>query len=142
MTIITDQEMPVVSGDETGPVFDAPWQALAFAIAVRLSKDGHFVWSEWVSAFAQEIANCPARTGETEHDAYYRNWLGALERIVVGKGLLRTGEAAGRVSEWRAAYANTPHGQAVELAHAACPPPHRHGNIAQVTPVAVSPASP
>ena len=40
---------------EDGPVFKAPWEASAFAIAVRLSEDGRFTWPEWVTHLSAEI---------------------------------------------------------------------------------------
>jgi hypothetical protein len=35
-------ELPRLPRDEQGPVFAEPWQAQAFALAVRLSAQGHF----------------------------------------------------------------------------------------------------
>ena len=142
MASITDMAMLDAPGDEAGPMFDTPWQAQAFAIVVRLSKTGHFGWNEWVHVFSQEIAHAPARAGESVNDAYYRQWLGALEQIVVAKGLLAAGDAEERAAEWRAAYINTPHGQAVELAHATCPPAHTQGKTPRGMPITVSSASP
>ena len=41
--------------DEGGPVFAEPWQAQAFALAVRLSEQGHFTWKEWAAALSAEL---------------------------------------------------------------------------------------
>ena len=41
--------------DEGGPVFAEPWQAQAFALAVRLSEQGHFTWKEWAETLAEEL---------------------------------------------------------------------------------------
>jgi hypothetical protein len=49
-------EIESVPRDEDGPVFAEPWQAQAFAIAVRLSAQGHFTWKEWAAALAAELA--------------------------------------------------------------------------------------
>jgi nitrile hydratase accessory protein len=140
MTSIADLAMPDVPGDEAGPKFDAPWQAQAFAIVVRLNKVGHFGWDEWVRVFSQEIARSPARAGESENDTYYRQWLDALNQIVVRRGLLAAGDTEERAAEWRAAYINTPHGQAVELAYATCPPAHTHGKAPRGVPITISAA--
>jgi len=35
--------------DAGGPVFAEPWQAQAFALAVKLSEQGHFTWKEWAA---------------------------------------------------------------------------------------------
>jgi nitrile hydratase accessory protein len=131
-----------VLGDETGRTFDAPWQAQAFALVAQLSKTGHFGWDEWVRMFSQEIARSPSRAGESENDTYYRQWLDALEQIVVEKGLLAPGDAQERASAWSAAYANTPHGQPVDLAHATCPPAHTHRMNPRRVPITISPAVP
>src|SRR5258708_25507647 len=100
MTTITDTATPGGPGDEAGPILDAPWQAQAFALVVQLSKTGHFCWNEWVRVFSQEIARSPSHAGESENDAYYRQWLDALERIVVEKRLLAPGDAQERASVW------------------------------------------
>ena len=126
---------------EDGLTFDAPWQAQAFAIAVRLSRDGHFAWHEWVHVFGEEIAHSPSRAGESANGTYYRQWLSALERILVAKGLLATGDAAKRTAEWRLAYINTPHGQPVDLAHATCSPAQTQREVSRGMPLTVSPAS-
>jgi nitrile hydratase accessory protein len=140
MISITDVAMLVIPGDEVGPSFDAPWQAQAFAIVVRLNRAGHFGWDEWVRVFSQEIARSPARAGESENDTYFRQWLDALDQIVVRKSLLAAGDTEKRAAEWRAAYINTPHGQAVELAYATCPPAHTHGTAPRGVPITISAA--
>jgi nitrile hydratase accessory protein len=142
MSSAADPALPGVLGDETGRTFDAPWQAQAFVLVVRLNKTGHFRWDEWVRVFSQEIARSPARAGESENDTYYRQWLDALERIVVEKGLLAPGDAQERASAWCAAYLNTPHGQPVDLAHATCAPVHTHRMNPRRVPVTISPAAP
>ena len=128
----------VFEGDRT---FDAPWQAQAFAIVVGLNRAGYFGWDEWVDVFSQEIARSPVEAGESENDTYYRQWLAALEQMVVKLGLLDLADTKTRAAEWRVAFINTPHGQAVELAHAAYPPDHKHGEILPREPIATSFAS-
>src|SRR5262245_4772168 len=48
-------DLPPLPRDDDGPVFAEPWQAQAFALAVKLSEQGHFTWKEWSSALADEI---------------------------------------------------------------------------------------
>jgi nitrile hydratase accessory protein len=133
--------LPPILGDEADRTFDAPWQAQAFAIVVALNEAGYFGWDEWVGVFSQEIARSPARAGESKNDTYSRQWLDALEQIVVTRGLLAREDTNARAAEWRAAYVNTPHGQAVELAHATCPPTHTHGTVLRGIPIMVSSAA-
>ena len=132
-----------------GPRFAEPWMAQAFACTIQLSRRGLFTWSEWVEVFSTEIKAHPAQPGESSNTAYYRQWLAALETIVGLKGAASTIEIAERQEAWRQAYLNTPHGQPVELCHAATAPAaathtHRHGHHEHwhgaPKPVAVSPA--
>src|SRR5260370_13609773 len=58
--------LPSLPRDEGGPVFAEPWQAQAFALAVRLSAQGHFTWSEWAAALAEELKAAANRGGSCE----------------------------------------------------------------------------
>jgi nitrile hydratase accessory protein len=89
-------------------VFAEPWQAQAFALAVRLSEEGHFTWSEWSAALADEVKRDASR-------GYYEQWLAALERLVTAKGLTNEAAILERKEAWADAYRNTPHGKPVEL---------------------------
>src|SRR5262249_33589268 len=44
-----------VPRDEHGPVFRAPWEAEAFALAVSLKESGLFTWTEWATTLGDEI---------------------------------------------------------------------------------------
>jgi nitrile hydratase accessory protein len=128
-----------------GRGFAEPWMAQAFACTIQLSRQGLFTWSEWVEVFSTEIKAHPAEPGETSDAAYYRQWLAALETIVGLKGAASSAEITERQEAWRRAYLNTPHGQPVELHHAATAPAaaaHRHGHHPHGAskPVTVSPA--
>ncbi len=125
-----------------GPAFDEPWQAQAFSIVVHLHRQGRFTWSEWVAIFSDEIKASPQQPGESVNAAYYRQWLAAMETLVDRLSLVTPGQIDLRSQEWRQAYLNTPHGEAVALAHAACPPAHAHSHAARRTPVAVSVGAP
>jgi nitrile hydratase accessory protein len=101
--------------DENGPVFAEPWQAQAFAMAVKLSELGHFTWSEWTATLGAEIkaAYVPGRPDDGSR--YYHHWLAALERLVTQKRLADPASLAMRKNEWAAAYRATPHGRPVTL---------------------------
>ena len=108
-------DLPRRPRDEGGPVFAEPWQAQAFALAVKLSEQGHFTWKEWAAALANEL-QAAARRGEPDDGSrYYEHWLAALEKLVTAKGLAEPTALATRKEAWIAAYQNTPHGQPVEL---------------------------
>jgi nitrile hydratase accessory protein len=114
--------LPRLPRDEGGPVFAQPWQAQAFALAVKLSAAGHFTWNEWTTALATEL-EAAARRGEPDADGsrYYEHWLAALERLVAAKGLVDSAALLTRKEAWAAAYRNTPHGQPVELPQSSAP---------------------
>jgi len=102
--------------ERDGPVFEEPWQATAFALAVHLSERGAIPWPEWSAALGREIeagAGDPAQV-----DAYFEHWLRALERICAEKGMVDPAEIRTRQEAWRRAYLDTPHGEPVELAAA------------------------
>lgn len=110
--------LPALPRDLEGPVFNEPWQAQAFALAVRLAEAGCFTWSEWVEVLSQEIQAAQEKGDPDLGDTYYQHWLNALERICAEKGLVDHEGMRQRQQEWRRAYLNTPHGQPIELAAA------------------------
>jgi len=112
---IGNRDVPPLPRDDGLPTFAEPWQAQAFALAVRLSAEGHFSWPEWVSVFSEELAGSKARGDPDDNASYYLCWLAALERMVVSKGLSDLTEMAMRKEAWADAYRHTPHGQPVEL---------------------------
>ena len=107
--------LPPLPRDEDGPVFEEPWQAQAFALAVKVSEEGHFSWTAWAQVLAEEIAAAEARGEPNDGSHYYRHWVSALERLVVERGLTDAGALEERKKAWADAYRHTPHGQPVEL---------------------------
>jgi nitrile hydratase accessory protein len=103
--------------DEGGPVFAEPWQAQAFALAVKLSELGHFTWTEWAAALADELKADAARGKRDDGSRYYHCWLAALEHLVVAKQLSDPAALLERKEAWAEAYRHTPHGMPVELEH-------------------------
>jgi nitrile hydratase accessory protein len=115
-TNITD--LPALPRDKEGPVFNEPWEAQAFALALRLSEMGYFTWSEWAEVLSQEIKAAQAQGDPDLGNTYYQHWLKALERLCAAKNLVGDAEMGRRKEEWRRAYLNTPHGQPIELSAA------------------------
>jgi len=101
--------------DEQGPVFAEPWQAQAFALAVKLSESGHFTWKEWAATLAGELRAAADRGEADDGSHYYEHWLSALERLITAKGLTDPAALAERKEAWADAYRHTPHGKPVEL---------------------------
>lgn len=100
--------------DADGPVFEEPWQAKAFAIAVALHERGAYDWTEWADMLGARIATAEA-PGDGDAGCYYRNWLDALEDMLVEKGITTAGETARWREAWRQAAARTPHGAPIEV---------------------------
>jgi nitrile hydratase accessory protein len=103
---------------EQEPVFAEPWQAHAFALAVKLSEAGLFTWSEWSEALGAELAEASRRGEPDDGSRYYLHWLAALERLVARKDLIAQASLLSRKEEWAEAYRRTPHGNPVTLAAA------------------------
>src|SRR5262245_44361642 len=116
MTTDRSQGLTSLPRDEAGaPVFQAPWEAQAFAMAVRLHEAGHFTWPEWAERLAGEIKRAQAAGDPDRGDTYYHHWLAALERLVAEKGLVSADELRRRKDEWDRAARATPHGKPIEL---------------------------
>jgi nitrile hydratase accessory protein len=107
--------LPRLPRDADGPVFAEPWQAQAFALAVKLSEQGHFTWKEWASALADELRAAADRGEPDDGSRYYEHWLTALERVVAAKRVTDPAALLTRKEAWADAYRRTPHGQPVEL---------------------------
>lgn len=107
--------LPPLPRDDGGPVFAAPWQAQAFALAVKLSEQGHFTWKEWAAALGGELKAAEDRGEPDDGSQYYFHWVAALERLVTEKGLADHPGLAERKEAWADAYRQTPHGQPVVL---------------------------
>jgi len=108
-------ELPALPRDEAGPVFAEPWQAQAFALAVKLSEAGHFTWKEWAEALGAELKRAEYLGEADDGGQYYRYWLAALERLAAEKGLTDRASLSARKEAWAEAYRATPHGKPVEL---------------------------
>jgi nitrile hydratase accessory protein len=98
------------------PVFAEPWEAQAFALAVKLSEQGHFTWKEWAAALADEIKAASSGGEPDDGSRYYHHWLAALEQLVTAKSLADSAALVARKEAWAEAYRRTPHGQPIELA--------------------------
>ena len=101
--------------DAEGPVFGAPWQAQAFALAVALHERGLFTWSEWAATLGEEIRCAQARGVPDTGETYYIHWLATLERLVADKGVADGATLERYHDAWEQAAERTPHGQPIQL---------------------------
>lgn len=109
------ETIPGIPRDESGPVFRAPWEAHAFAMALALHEKGLFVWSEWAAMLGEEIKKAQAAGDPDTGDTYYRHWLATLERMVAEKGVTSQQSLAQHYRAWENAMHRTPHGKPIEL---------------------------
>jgi nitrile hydratase accessory protein len=107
---------PGVPLGANGPVFGAPWEAQAFALALALHERGAFTWGEWTQTLAAVIGEVRERGEPDTGELYYRHWLTALERITSAKRLVTFDALSRRQHEWEEAARRTPHGQPITLA--------------------------
>ena len=111
--------LPALEGfpqDASGPVFNAPWEAQAFAMTLALHRHGLFTWPEWAHALARQVAVAQSAGDPDLGDTYYRHWLSALEAIVAEKGAASSSELLHYQQAWDRAADRTPHGQPIVLA--------------------------
>lgn len=107
-------------------IFEEPWHAEAFALAVHLHDRGVFTWPEWSQALGSSLRTIEPTDGspQCEQDSagppasgnvYYAAWLAALQSLLEERGIAGRGQVDDAVEDWREAYLRTPHGEPVEL---------------------------
>src|ERR1051326_3389740 len=104
-----------VPRNSDGPVFHAPWEAEAFALAVSLNERGLFTWKEWAATLGDEIKKAQAAGDPDTGETYYQHWLATLERILADKGEVDGDVLAPPRHAWQRACARTPHGRPIAL---------------------------
>ena len=107
--------LPDLPCDAEGPVFRAPWEAQAFAMALALHERGIFTWSEWAATLSDEIKRAQAGGDPDTGETYYHHWLAALERLVAEKGVASQTTLRRYRDAWDHAADRTPHGTPIEL---------------------------
>ena len=76
--------LPALPRDDEGPVFNAPWEAQAFAITLSLHAAGMFTWREWADALAAQ-AVCGGRARRTRRRQSLLRALACRARTASGK---------------------------------------------------------
>ena len=74
------------SSKDSEPIFQAPWEARAFAIVNQLANAQEYSWSEWTEQFAEEIS--AAEHEPTDTSSYYERWVRTCEKLLITKGIL------------------------------------------------------
>jgi nitrile hydratase accessory protein len=92
-------------------VFDAPWQARAFALVITLYHQGVFEWSEFQRYLIEEVqaddedGDPPTADGDDDEGTesiYYQQWIAAFERLLADKGLFQSAVIERRTAEFEA----------------------------------------
>jgi nitrile hydratase accessory protein len=82
-------------------VFEEPWQARAFGLAVGLVQARGLDWEEFRSRLIDEIGSWEREHGDAPPGTYryYERWVAALERLVLETGLASAAEIDERARE-------------------------------------------
>ena len=114
-TLSATRSVQSIPRNAEGPVFRAPWEAEAFALALALHERGLFTWTEWATTLGDEIKKAQAAGDPDTGETYYHHWLATLERVVAANGLAETEKLTRAREAWQRACLRTPHGMPIEL---------------------------
>ena len=107
--------VPGIPCDTEGPVFSAPWEGQAFALALALHERGVFTWGDWAERLGEEIRRAQAAGDPDTGETYYQHWFNTLERVVAEKGVASRETLTSYRDAWQRAAHRTPHGKPIEL---------------------------
>jgi len=86
-------------------VFETPWEARAFGMAIALNESGAYPWRDFSAALAAEIA---AAEQNNSPSSYYERWLTSLEKLALAGGLVTPEELRARTEEYASGH-HDPH---------------------------------
>jgi nitrile hydratase accessory protein len=69
-------------------VFHDDWERRAFAIAVSLSEQGYYEWSEFQQQLIRSVGEAEKDNPLEPSRGYYESWLVSLERLLADSGLV------------------------------------------------------
>ena len=95
-TIKTQIALPRENGEL---VFQAPWEARAFGLAVALNQQDLYRWREFSAKLAATIA---AAEQNKDPSSYYTRWVASLEELIIAKGLLSREQLDAKTAEYAA----------------------------------------
>ncbi|MDI3327997.1 MAG: nitrile hydratase accessory protein [Alicyclobacillaceae bacterium] len=99
---ITDMEGGAALPRKNGElIFEAPWEARAFGMVVRLCESGLYQWDDFkerlIRAISQHACKDPGVDPEV---GYYHHWLCAFEQLLKDHGILSNAEIEARAAEY------------------------------------------
>lgn len=92
-TMETQIALPRENGDL---VFQAPWEARAFGLAVALNEREIYEWREFSAELAAKIAAAEPNNNPAN---YYAQWIASLAELIVTKGLISREQLDARTAE-------------------------------------------
>ena len=97
---IATMEAQIALPRENGElVFQAPWEARAFGLAVALNEREIYEWREFSAELAATIA---AAEQNNDSSNYYVRWIASLEELVIARGLISREQLDARTVEYAA----------------------------------------
>ena len=87
-------------------VFEAPWQSRVFGMAVSLSEQGVFAWSDFQAALIAAVAEWEAQHADAAEYPYFEIFAQALQQVLIELGLVEPAA----VDKATQALASLPHG--------------------------------
>lgn len=99
---LIDDAIPVDADD--GVVFDAPWQARLFGLAVAFHEAHEdYDWDAFQERLVRAVADAnPQKLQDDVEGAYYERWLETLESFLVEEGILSRAEIERRQAAFSA----------------------------------------
>jgi len=95
---IATMETKIALPRENGElVFQAPWEARAFGLAVALNEKDLYEWREFSSQLASEIATAEQNNTPS---SYYARWIASLEELLIDRGLISREQLDARTEEY------------------------------------------
>lgn len=85
-------------------VFDEPWEARAFGLAVALNEEGVYPWQDFSGGLSNTISSIeqglpdPAAVTINESSDYYQHWLASLETLILAQGLVTSAELEAEIA--------------------------------------------
>lgn len=103
MTQKTDKNISTMEAKNALPrkngelVFQAPWEARAFGLAVALNEKDLYKWREFSSQLSSEIATAEQNNNPS---SYYARWVASLEELLIDRGLISREQLDDRTAEY------------------------------------------
>lgn len=90
---------PMANGEV---VFDEPWQARTFAMAVALAEQGIFKWAEFQKALITRVGHADASHTDDADYRYFDHFAGALTDLLGGLSVVGSDALNERTDEFAA----------------------------------------